>query len=138
MKFELFLNFNDGMARAAAEFYAAVFRSSVKDAMSFGEAPADPNYPVADAERDRLMYATVKIGDKDIMFMDMSAGFPVAMGNNITLCVTLSDHAEIDRIAAELGAGGNIIMAPQKVWFSEYYAMVADKFGITWHVYVGE
>lgn len=139
MTFEIFLNFNDGLARAAAEFYAGVFRSEVKDIMTYGDVPADPNFPIKDQEKNLLMYATVKIGDKNIMFMDISAELHMTMGDNITPCVVLSDHAEIDRITAELSAdGGRVVVAPQKMFFSEYYAMVTDKFGITWHVYIGE
>jgi PhnB protein len=84
------------------------------------------------------MYATVKIADKNVMFMDMSADFPVTTGNNITPCITLGDHAEIDRLFKELSEGGSVMMAPQKTFFSEYYAMLTDKFGITWHIYVAE
>ncbi len=139
MTFDIFLNFNDGLARNAAEFYANVFRSKVKDLMTYGTAANNPGFQIKDSEKDYLMYASVKIGDKNVMFMDMSADWRVVMGGNITPCVVLSDHAEIDRITNELAAnGGTIITAPQKMFFSEYYAMVTDKFGITWHIYVGE
>lgn len=134
MTFELFLNFNDGQARAAAEFYAAVFKSSVENVTTFGDAPADPTYTIKDSERDRLMYADVKIGDKNIMFMDMSADFPVTMGNNIVPCLNVEDHDEIDRLFNELSAGGTVIMTPQKQFFSNYYTMFIDKFGITWQI----
>jgi PhnB protein len=136
MSFEVFLNFNDGKCRAAAEFYAAVFKSSVENIALFSDAPDDPKYPIAESERNRIMYATVKIADKNVMFMDMASSWPVVMGNNITPVVTVSDHDEIDRLSRELGDGGSIIMAPQKTFFSEYYAMLTDKFGITWHIYV--
>jgi PhnB protein len=136
MNFEIFLNFNDGKCRAAAEFYAAVFKSSVENIALFSDAPDDPNYPIAESERNRIMCATVRIADKNVMFMDMASSYPVAMGNNITPVITVPDHDEIDRLSRELGDGGNIIMAPQKTFFSEYYAMLTDKFGITWHIYV--
>lgn len=143
MTFELFLNFNDGLARTAAEFYAKVFKSEVKDLMTYGAAANNPGFEVKDEERDYLMYASVKIGDKNVMFMDMSADWRVTVGGNIAPCVVIptgdTSHAEIERIADELSAdGGRVIDAPGKTFFSEYYAMISDKFGITWHVYVGE
>ncbi|MDR1026858.1 MAG: VOC family protein [Rickettsiales bacterium] len=138
MTFELFLNFNDGKARAAADFYAGVFHSSVENVMLFGDAPADPKYPIKESERGRLMYASVKIADKKIMFMDMSSDFPAKTGDNITPVISVADHAEIDRLARELGDGGATIMSPQKTFFSQYYAMVSDKFGITWHILTPE
>lgn len=134
MKFELFMNFN-GNARDAMELYARVFKSEIKDVALFGDAPADPNYPILPGDRDRIMYATVKIADKNIMFMDMASDQPVVMGNNIMPVITIADHAEIDRIFTELGAGGTVIMAPQKMFFSEYYSMFIDRFGVTWQIY---
>lgn len=141
MKFELFLNFNDGQARSAADFYASIFKSEVKDLMTYAAATNNPGFEVKESERDYLMYASVKIGDKDIMFMDMSSEWRVNVGGNIAPCVVIptgdASHAEIERIAAELSAdGGKVLDAPGKTFFSEYYAMVSDKFGITWHVYV--
>ncbi len=143
MQFEIFLNFNDGLARSAAQFYAAVFRSEVKDLMTYGTAANNPGFEVKDEEKDYLMYASVKIGDKNIMFMDVSEQWRVNVGGNIAPCVVIpkgdGSHSEVERIATELSAdGGKVIDAPGKTFFSEYYAMVADKFGITWHVYVGE
>ena len=135
MTFEVFLNFNDGKCREAMEFYAQVFKSTVQDVVLFRDMPSTPDYPIPESEGDRIMYATVKIGDKNIMFMDMSSDYKAIMGNNITPAVTMDDHAEIDRIANELANDGTMIMAPQKVSWSNHYAMITDKFGITWHVY---
>lgn len=137
MTFELFMNFN-GNARAAMEFYASVFKSQVENAMTFAQAPSDPNFPIPAGEEDRIMYASVKIGDKNIMFMDMGGEYSVTMGDNITPVIRIADRAEIDRIFALLADGGKSIMTPQKVWFSEYYSMVVDKFGITWHIMLPE
>lgn len=136
MTFEVFLNFNDGKCREAMEFYARVFKSEVKDVTLFRDIPSTPEYPIPEAEGDRIMYATVKIGDKDIMFMDMSSDFPLTMGNNIIPCINVDDHAEIDRLYRELSAGGTTIMEPQKQFFSDYYTMFIDKFGVTWQILV--
>lgn len=134
MTFEIFFNFNNGECRAAMEFYAKVFKSSIENVMLFSDAPVDPKYPVLDSELDWIMYASVKIADKKVMFMDMASSVPVTMGNNITPTLNIADNAEIDHLFKELSDGGEAIMAPQKVFFSKYYAMVVDKFGITWHL----
>ncbi len=138
MSFELFFNFNGGKALEAAEFYAKTFNSSVKNVMHFCDAPADPNYPIPAGEENRLMYASVKIADKNIMFMDMSDSFKATFGDNINPTINITDRAEIDRLARELSDGGRVVMAPGKQFFSEYYAMVTDKFGITWHILTPE
>ncbi|MDR3298307.1 MAG: VOC family protein [Candidatus Nomurabacteria bacterium] len=135
MKFELFINFN-GNCREAVEFYAQTFNSEVKDLISFGQAPADPNYPIKDSEKDLVMYAEVKIGDKNIMFMDMSSDYPLTVGNNISPTINTEQKDEINRLFDALKEGGKVYMAPQKTFFSAWYAMVEDKFGIIWQLLI--
>ena len=133
MTFELFINFN-GNCREALDFYSKVFKAEVKNLMTAGEAPADPNYPIAEDEKDLVMYASLKIGDKDIMFMDMDKAHHITIGENITPTLNVADRAEIDRLFGELKEGGEVLMAPAPAFFSPYYAMVKDKFGIIWHI----
>ena len=133
MNFELFINFN-GNCREAVEFYAKVFKSEVKNLMTAGEVPADPNFPIKEADKDLIMYAEVKIGDKNIMFMDMSSDFPITIGNNINPTLNLSDKDEINRLYEELKEGGKVYAEPAKTFFSEWYCMVEDKFGVIWQI----
>ncbi|MCL2037515.1 VOC family protein [Candidatus Saccharibacteria bacterium] len=133
MKLELFLNF-DGNCREAVEFYAKVFKSSVNNLMTYAEAPPDPNYPLKEEDKDRIMYAGVPVGDMTVMFMDMPSGTPVVSGNNISPTVSTADKAEIQRLFDELKEGGEVHMEPQKAFFSELYAMVKDKYGVIWQI----
>ncbi|MDR2906944.1 MAG: VOC family protein [Bacteroidales bacterium] len=133
MTFELFINFN-GNCREAVEFYAKVFRTELRPMMTFGDSPADPNNPYPENERNWIMYTDLQIGDKLIMFMDMTSSYPFVAGNNITPTINVTDKAEVDRLFNELSEGGIVFMPPQKTFFSEYYAMLTDKFGIIWHI----
>ena len=82
MQLEMFINFN-GNCREAVEFYAKVFKSKVENLMTYGEAPPDPGYILAEADRYKIMYAGIPIGGMVVMFMDMPSDFPLAVGNNI-------------------------------------------------------
>jgi PhnB protein len=133
MTLELFINFN-GNCREAAEFYAKVFKSEVKNLMTVGESPQDPEHPMNPADKDKIMYASVMIGGSMVMFMDAGVDYPVTMGDNITPTLNIKSKEEVDRIFNELKEGGRVYMEPQKTFFSEWYAMVKDKFGVVWHV----
>jgi PhnB protein len=133
MKLELFINF-DGNCREAAEFYAKVFKSEVKNLMIFGQAPPHPDYPMAESDKDKVMYADVEIGGLTVMFMDMPAGSPLIKGNNITPTVSMFDKAEVERIFNELKVDGKVFMELQQTFFSELYGMVEDKFGVIWQI----
>ena len=133
MNLELFFNF-DGNCREAVEFYAKVFKSEAKNLMTFSQAPPDPKFPLQEVDKDKLMYADVKIGGITVMFMDMPSGFPLIAGNNINPTISMDSKEEVERIFNELKDGGEVSMELQQTFFSELYGMVKDKFGIIWQV----
>ncbi|MCL2682880.1 MAG: VOC family protein [Bacteroidales bacterium] len=133
MQLELFVNF-DGNCREAVEFYATIFKSEVKNLMTYGQAPPDPNHPVAEADTDKVMYADVLIGGVTVMFMDMPTAYPLVIGNNISPTVSMADMNEVERIFSELKVGGEVYMELQKTFFSEKYGMLKDKFGVIWQI----
>ena len=132
MKFDLFINL-DGNCREAVEFYAKVFRSEVKDLMTYAETPPGEG-EVAAADRDKIMYACVPIFGCNVMFMDMPAGMPLVKGNQITPTLTATDKADMERIFAELSAGGTVDMPLAKTFFSPLYGMVTDRYGVIWQL----
>ena len=133
MNLELFINF-DGNCREAAAFYAKVFKSEVNNLMTYGQCPPDPNYPLKEEDKDKVMYAGVIIGGITVMFMDMPSGFPLVVGNNINPTVNLDKKEEVSRVFNELKIEGEVLMELQKTFFSELYGLVKDKFGVIWHI----
>jgi PhnB protein len=133
MKLELFINF-DGNCREAVEFYAKVFKSDIGEIMTYGEAPPDSGHAMPEADRDRIMYAGIPIGGMVVMFMDMPSNSPVTVGDNINPTISLNDKDEITRIFSELKEGGEVFADLQKTFYSEWYGMVKDKYGVIWHI----
>ena len=139
MQLEMFINFN-GNCREAAEFYAKVFKSTVNNLMTYGEAPPDPNYPLNEADRDRIMYAGIPVGGMVLMFMDAPADHPLTMGDSITPTISTCNKDEVTELFNELKEGGEVIMELGQAFFSELYGMVKDKFGVIWQIlhYTGQ
>ena len=52
------------------------------------------------------------------------------------LSVTADDEAQVERIYAGLADGGQVQMPLAKTFFSPRFGMVADRFGVSWMVYV--
>ena len=50
--------------------------------------------------------------------------------------MTAKDEAEAQRLFAGLGDGGQVQMPLGKTFFSPRFGMVADRFGVSWMVYV--
>ncbi|MDR2931263.1 MAG: VOC family protein [Propionibacteriaceae bacterium] len=134
MQLELFFNFN-GNCREALDFYAKVFNTPVDDVMTYGETPTDDSgYQVPEADRDRVMYAGMRIGGMTAMFMDMPSDQPLEVGNNIMPTLSDPDKDEMTRIFAALSEGGRVYQPMQKTFFSPWYGMVEDKYGFIWQV----
>lgn len=56
----------------------------------------------------------------------------------ISFFVNCADAAEIDRLFSALSPGGEILMPLQAYPFSERYAWIQDRFGISWQLMLGE
>jgi PhnB protein len=133
MQLELFINF-DGNCREAVDFYAKVFKSTVNNLMTYGQAPPEPNYALPEADKDRIMYAGVPIGSIVVMFCDVPSGSAFVIGNNISPTVSIENKDEVTRIFDLLKEGGEVYMELQTTFFSELFGMVKDKFGVIWQI----
>jgi len=131
MTFDVFLNF-DGDCRKAMEFYAEVFQLEMPgNIMTYGEAPG---FQVSEDAKDRVLYASLPIYGCNVMFSDCPPGSKYVKGTNIALTLGSTSSEEITRLFAALKDGGHVNMDLGKTFFSELYAMVTDKFGITWQL----
>ena len=64
----------------------------------------------------------------------------IAPGNSkpqgFALSLTAKDPAEAQRLFDALGKGGQVQMPLGKTFFSPAFGVLADKFGVSWMVYV--
>jgi PhnB protein len=132
----------DGNAREAATYYAQIFETEPPQFMTYGDQPADPNYPLPEAARDRIMHTRIMIDGTPLMFSDnfpgMDFGAPFTVGNNITLTVTGKDRAKMQRQFDALAKEGTVIMPVQETSWSKMYGLLRDKFGIEWQFNLDE
>jgi PhnB protein len=130
MSFDVFLSFG-GDCRLALEFYAKVFKQKMPEhIMTYGQNPAGS----AEADKDRILYASIPICGCNVMFSDCPSDFKSIKGNNIALTIGLKEEDEIKSIFSGLAEGGKIEMRLEKTFFSELFGMVTDKFGVIWQI----
>ncbi|MFD1705965.1 VOC family protein [Siminovitchia sediminis] len=133
MAVEVYLVF-DGNCREAVEFYAEAFDTAPPQIMTFGEAPSNPDYPVPDEAKDRVMHARLTIEGSNVMFSDTFPGSTIKSGNNITLAVLSSDIEKLKSAFHKLREGGSVEMELQETFWSKCYGKLTDKFGIGWQI----
>lgn len=129
----------DGNTKEAVYFYEKALGGKVMGLMTFGDMPADPNYPIAEEAKERVMHAHLKVGEADLMFSDTFPGMPYqAGGDTVQIAIHPESEDRAREIFAALEDGGHIVMPLQKTDWSPLYGIVKDKFGVTFQVNVPE
>jgi PhnB protein len=123
----------DGRCEEALEFYRRAIGAEIIALLRWKDSP-DPRMAMPGAE-DKVMHAQLRIGDTTMMASDgRCEGKPDFKG--FALSLTAADVAEADRLFAALGEGGQVQMPLSETFFSPRFGMVADRFGVSWMVYV--
>lgn len=124
--------FFDGRCEEAIAFYRTALGAELKMLMRFKESPTPAMPP--DYE-NKVMHAEFRVGGSTVLASDgRCAGQPEFKGFSLTLLV--ADDAEAQRLFAALSQGGQVQMPLAKTFFSSQFGMVADRFGVTWMIYV--
>jgi PhnB protein len=125
--------FFDGRCEEAIEFYRRALGAELQFMMRFKESPEPPMVPATSG--DRIMHATLKIGESSMMLSDgQCEGKPDFRG--FALSLRVKDVAEADRLFGALAEGGKVEMPLTKTFFSPRFGMVEDRFGVGWMVIV--
>ncbi|HEX6136863.1 MAG TPA: VOC family protein [Casimicrobiaceae bacterium] len=128
--------FFDGRCEEAIEFYRGTLGAEVVMLMRNKESPEPPPPDmVPPGSENKIMHATLRIGDTTVLASDgRCQGKPRFEGFSLSL--TLRDEAEAERLFAALAKGGQVQMPLAKTFFSPRFGMVADRFGVSWMIYV--
>jgi PhnB protein len=128
--------FFEGRCEEALDFYKRAVGAEVTMLLRYRESP-DPPPPgaVAPGSEDKVMHASVRIGDSDVMASDGCCG-GTSRFEGFSLSLSVADEAEADRAFAALGEGGQVQMPLMKTFFSPRFGMVVDRFGVSWMVIV--
>ena len=125
--------FFEGRCQEALDFYRRTVGAEVVASMRFKDSP-DPTM-IAPGSEDKVMHAMVRIGETTLMASDGRCG-GAASFQGFALSLTVADPAEAERRFAALGEGGQVLMPLAKTFFSPSFGMLADRFGVSWMVYV--
>lgn len=134
--------FFDGRCEEALEFYKKTLGAEVVMLMRFKDAPPMPEGESAPegcgpapSDPNKVMHASFRIRGANLMASDgQCSGKPAFQG--ISLSLTLGNEAEAEKCFNALADGGQVQMPLTKTFFSPAFGMVADRFGVSWMVYV--
>lgn len=127
--------FFDGRCEEALEFYRRAIGAETTMMMRFKDSPELPPPGCAPSSDQKIMHASFKVGDTEIMASDGQAtGKPKFDGFSLSL--TVANEADAKKKFSALSDGGNVVMPLGKTFFSPCFGMVADRFGVNWMVIV--
>lgn len=127
--------FFDGRCEEALEFYRAALGARVQMLMRFKDSPQSAAGTIPPGGENKVMHASFSIGDTTVLASDGNcAGQPAFQG--FALSLTVPSAAEAESLFAALGAGGQVQMPLTQTFFSPRFGMVADRFGVSWMIYV--
>ncbi|HEV2422621.1 MAG TPA: VOC family protein [Candidatus Acidoferrales bacterium] len=130
MQFVPHLHFN-GQCEEAFKFYERCFGGKIQNLSSYAAMPGEAHVP-ADW-RDKVMHATLAVGDQLLMGCDPPPGrFQPPAG--FSVAIQLNDVAAGERIFKALAESGKVTMPFQKTFWSPGFGMVDDRFGIGWMI----
>jgi len=131
-----YITFN-GNCELAFNFYKSIFGGDFSHIGKFKDMPKDPKYPVAEADKNKIMHVSLPIGKGTILMgSDTGGELPEGFiqGNNFSISINTESRKEADRLFDGLSHNGKIIMPMNNTFWNSYFGMFTDQFGIQWMV----
>lgn len=118
-------------------FYKSIFGGDFVDGIHrMGEVPTQEGQPqLSEEDKNLVMHVELPILNGHLLMgtdAPESMGFTVTPGNNMFINLEPDTKEEMDRLFEGLSSGGKVEMAPQKMFWGDYFASFTDKFGINW------
>jgi PhnB protein len=136
MQVQPYLFFN-GRCEEALDFYRSTVGAEIGMLMRYRDNPEPQPGMVPPGSDDKVMHASVRIGDSMVLCSDgCASGQPDFQGFSLSL--TVADENEAERVYAALGEGGKVQMPLMKTFFSPRFGVLTDRFGLGWMVYVAQ
>jgi uncharacterized glyoxalase superfamily protein PhnB/uncharacterized protein YndB with AHSA1/START domain len=132
--------FFDGQCEEAFRLYEKVLGGKLAGLMRYADVPSGPP---AFKGCNRVIHASLHVGDRVLMGSDMPAGGPAPTPHRpeadktprgLRTNVTADTPAEAERIYHALAEGGTIAMPIAETFFAQRFGMLDDKFGTPWMI----
>jgi PhnB protein len=123
-----------GNCDEAFNFYKSVFDGEFASHVLYKEMPAGP--PVSENDAARILHVALPIGRGTVL---MGSDKPESMGaskvgDNFSISISADTKDEVTRLFNGLSAGGQVNMPLTKTFWSEWFGMFIDKYGVHWMV----
>ncbi|WP_446742979.1 VOC family protein [Silvibacterium acidisoli] len=128
MKLSTYLSYG-GNCEEALRFYEKHLGARIDSLRHFKDMPGAKSIPPG--QENYVMHAHLVLGGATVMASDLPPEQFQPM-RSVYLTLDLESVEEVDRIAAILGEGAEIVMPLQNTFFANRFTMLKDRFGTSW------
>jgi PhnB protein len=124
-----------GRCEEALAFYQRAAGAKIDMMLRFDQSPDPvPAGMLAPGFERKVMHAAFTLGPHQVLACD--GANENEKSTAVSLALTVTEEAEVDRLFGALTDGGQVMMAPGRTFWSKRFAMGRDRFGIGWMVMV--
>ncbi|MEJ2708731.1 MAG: VOC family protein [Anaerolineales bacterium] len=117
----------EGRAEEAMNYYTALFeQSEIVSITRYGPGQA--------GAEGSVQHAIFSLNGQEFMCIDSNVEHDFTFTPAISLYVNCETEAKIDELFEKLSHNGQILMPLDRYPFSEKFAWLADKFGVSWQL----
>ena len=133
MKIHAYLMF-DGQCEAAFNFYAECLRGTL-EMMRYADSP-DEDMEVPAEFQQRIMHVCLTVGDQLLMASDTLPQCPQPYEGikGCSISLQVDNVPEAERLYAALSEQGSVQMELQQTFWATRFAMLTDRFGVSWMI----
>jgi predicted 3-demethylubiquinone-9 3-methyltransferase (glyoxalase superfamily) len=124
-----FLLFQEGKAEEAITFYTSLIPGSRTDTIERYDASGP-------GPEGTVFRASFTVGDQTVLCTDSIVRHDFTFTPSFSFWVECESEAQLEHLLAALSDGGMVHMPPDDYGFSQRFAWVADRFGVSWQLNV--
>ena len=103
------------------------------EVMTYRDAPEGSN--CAEQQLDAVMHSRLILPDGSHIFAsDDMSGTPYGGMNGFAVAIAYRKASEVKRVFEALAEGGQVMMPLEKVFWTEAFGMLVDRYGTSWMV----
>lgn len=115
----------------AFNLYEKAFYGEIVSLQKYGDMPANPDFPIADEDKELVLHAQLKLTDTGYI-MGADSRKELSAGDQVSISVELDSEERAWYAWNLLKDGGTVNMELQPTFFSKLHGSVKDKYGVTW------
>ncbi len=122
------INF-DGRCAEALQFYQNNLAGVIGSMLSYRDSPASVSVP--DDWQDKIIHGSIVIDNFELVGTDTMPD-QYQQPSGFCLLIRVACQEKVKTLVEVFQNGGEIILPPQKTFWSPCYAIVNDRFGVPW------